>query len=621
MKKSFAAAFLAAGFTVLCSRAPAAPASTTVTIHSDPLNSGTVDPKIFGNFIELLDDVVPGMWAELLNDRSFEGIAPAAGWSYYDGSLVICDRPWDTNSTWSRVGEKPFNGSYCAKLTAGAAPATLTQSALSARKGMDYLFSGYLRADSSVKASVSLKCLLPTGDWMTLASAQLPDPSQEWRKVSVKMTSVGQTDRAVFELRAEGGGNLWADKLSLMPADNMNGWRRDVVAVTKAVRPALIRWGGSSVDPGRYRWKEGIGDRDLRTPWPNRNWGRIDPNDVGVDEFCQFCELTSAEPLICVSFSDGAQSAADLIEYCNGDAQSPWGAKRAANGHAAPYRVKYWQIGNEIGGDNPRYLRDIPGFITAMKKADPSVQIMTSFPSQKLLDTVGKDVAFVCPHHYTSDLAACDRDFIHIGDMIAHTPGCAGIKIGVTEWNTDAGAWGLGRGLFATLQVALANARYLHVMMRHCDKVKIACRSNLANSYCGAIFETSPSGDGVLKRASYHVMDLYANRALPEPLVLEQSSDRLDVFACASEDKKSIVLFAVNPKAEPVALSVAFTGFAGSAAVARAEAVCDTQNAGQPDVMNHWEAPDRIRIAALAASANTVTIPPLSAAAIQCEVK
>ena len=82
-----------------------------------------------------------------------------------------------------------------------------------------------------------------------------------------------------------------------MPKDNLNGWRPDVVEAVKEVRPAVIRWGGSSVDPGHYRWKNGIGDRDLRVPWRNENWGRIDPNDVGLDEFCQFCELTGVEPL------------------------------------------------------------------------------------------------------------------------------------------------------------------------------------------------------------------------------------------------------------------------------------------------------------------------------------
>src|SRR5439155_18361105 len=115
-----------------------------------------------------------------------------------------------------------------------------------------------------VKASVQLKCKLPTGDWMILASAELPEVSEQWQKYSVQMTSRGQTDRAIFELRAEGQGNLWADKLSLMPLKNLAGWRPDVVEVVKAVHPAIIRWGGSSVDPGHYRWKDGIGDRDLR---------------------------------------------------------------------------------------------------------------------------------------------------------------------------------------------------------------------------------------------------------------------------------------------------------------------------------------------------------------------
>ena len=46
-----------------------------------------------------------------------------------------------------------------------------------------------------------------------------------------------------------------------------------------------------------------------------------------------------------------------------------------------------------------------------MKAADPGVLLMASFPTQKLLDRVGRDIAYVCPHHYTPDLGGCDRDF------------------------------------------------------------------------------------------------------------------------------------------------------------------------------------------------------------------
>jgi hypothetical protein len=107
---------------------------------------------------------------------------------------------------------------------------------------------------------------------------------------------------------------------------------------------------------------------------------------------------------------------------------------------------------------------------------------------------------------------------------------------------------------------------------------------------------------------------------LPEPLRLDQSSDRLDLFACGTEDKKTVVVFAVNPKAEPAVLSIALKGFASAGGIARVEAVCDTQNTGQADIMNHWEAPNRIRIVELPASVDTVTMPALSAAAIQCKL-
>jgi alpha-N-arabinofuranosidase len=611
--------FLTAVLAVRADRLPAETAKIDVTVHAQPLNAGRIDPKVFGNFIELLDDVTPGMWAELLNDRSFEGIVPAANWCYYDGSLDICDRSWDTNATWSYSTENSFNGTRCAKITAGSQPGSLTQSGLGVRKGMLYDFSAHLRASGEVKAIVLLKFLLPTGEWMTLASAELPPLSAQWQKYSVKMTSLGKTEQAVFELRVEGTGNLWADKLSLMPEDNLKGWRRDVVEAINEVKPSVIRWGGSSVDPGHYRWKDGIGDRDLRNPWLNENWGRMDPNDVGIDEFCQFCELTTSEALVCISFADGPQSAADLVEYCNGDPATTWGAKRAANGHPGAYQVKYWQVGNEISGNNPGYLNQIAEFIAAMKKADPKVQIMTSFPSQRLLDRIGKNIAFVCPHHYTTDLVECDRDFDRIGQMLEHTPGCANIKIAVTEWNIDAGSWGLGRGKQATLEAALLNARYLNLMLRHSDKVKLACRSNLANSYCGAIIETGICGSGVLRRPSFYAMKLYSQYAKPIPLWLEQFNDRLDLMACGSEDRKSAVVFAVNLKPEPVELSVAFADFPTRAHVAEAQALCDTLQAGQPDVINHWNSPDRLMIVKVPATHDTLSLPGLSAAAIVCE--
>ena len=371
-------------------------------------------------------------------------------------------------------------------------------------------------------------------------------------RVSAALKAGGTTDRAIFEIRARGEGSLWVDKVSLMPERNHDGWRDDVVGAIKASRPAVIRWGGSVVDPGAYRWKGGIGDRDLRVPFLNTNWGRIDANDVGIGEFCRFCEMVGAEPLVCVSFSDGAASAADLVEYCNGAAGTPWGSRRAADGHPAPYRVKYWQLGNEISGDDDAYIAKCRDFIAAMKGVDPGVAILSSFPSQKVFERLGKDLAHVAPHHYTRDLAGCEADFRKLSKMIASTPGCGHLRLAVTEWNFTAGDWGLMRGKMLTLEGALWNAQYLNLMCRYADVVEMGCRSNIANSYCSGIIGTTPAG--LIRRPSYYVMKLYAEHAKPIPLQLGEPQEGLDLMACADATRSKLCLFAVNLRREPVKL-------------------------------------------------------------------
>jgi alpha-L-arabinofuranosidase len=233
-----------------------------------------------------------------------------------------------------------------------------------------------------------------------------------------------------------------------------------------------------------------------------------------------------------------------------------------------------------------------------------------------LLDRFGRDLAFVCPHHYTTDFAYCDRELTELTQTLKQTPGCEQTRIAVTEWNVSGGDWGLMRARQMTLQAGLLNARYLNLLMRHSDRVEMACRSNLANSFCGAIIETSPSG--VLKRPSYHVMRLYASHARPVPLPLKQSADTLDLFACGSDTNAALVIFGVNSGAQPVKASFKFGGFARPIRVAGAEAVCDLLDARQPDVMNHWKEPERVSARRLDVGQYEVVFPVLSAVAVEC---
>src|SRR5204863_6893235 len=114
---------------------------------------------------------------------------------------------------------------------------------------------------------------------------------------------------------------------------------------------------------------------------------------------------------------------------------------------------------------------------------------------------------------------AWERDFSRIAELLQVTPGCGHIKVAVTEWNESGGDWGLMRGRQMTLGNALHNAAYLNLLMRHSDKVEIACRSSMANSFCGGVIETSSAA--VLKRPGYYALQLYARHAKPIPLRVE----------------------------------------------------------------------------------------------------
>jgi hypothetical protein len=155
--------------------APQAAGPVTLKVYPEALHGGRISPLFYGNFIELLDDVIPGMWAEMLGNRGFEGVEPTANWVYHQGAPNLSDRDWDAGPDWALDAEKPFNALRSARLTASPAmPGRLTQGGLAVKKGMTFRFSGWFRSDiSGLKTVVTLKAELPDGRWMNLGMLEL----------------------------------------------------------------------------------------------------------------------------------------------------------------------------------------------------------------------------------------------------------------------------------------------------------------------------------------------------------------------------------------------------------------------------------------------------------------
>jgi len=128
--------------------------------------------------------------------------------------------------------------------------------------------------------------------------------------------------------------------------------------------------------------------------------GGLQENFVGVEEFVQLIQYIGAEPLLCVRWTGKTpQDAAHEVEYFNGSAETEWGQMRAKNGHPVPYHVKYFQIGNEI--DAPDYDASLKGFGEAMLKVDPSIKILSSFPTPNTVRMADGVLDYLSPHHYS----------------------------------------------------------------------------------------------------------------------------------------------------------------------------------------------------------------------------
>lgn len=176
--------------------------------------------------------------------------------------------------------------------------------------------------------------------------------------------------------------------------------------IVSGLGPTLLRFPGG-LSANFYIWHRGIGPFSSRKRMTDRP-GAVDPL-IGTDEFLLLCEELGAEAMITVNlnrasgvsplqmllrsdsfYRENAAVAADWVEYCNApnDGSNPrggkdWAAERAANGHAEPYGVKYWELGNELQ-DLPveMYQKAVRIFSREMRAADPSIRIGALTPLQ-----------------------------------------------------------------------------------------------------------------------------------------------------------------------------------------------------------------------------------------------
>ncbi len=564
-----------------------------LVVTREPISSATISRFQYGQFIEYLCNLVPGMWAERLYDNSFEGLSP------YQFEFIkqtdFKEKPWypsgEVNrATYSLDRSTKISGDQSQKIeVAPGAPCRvgLSQDGIFVDPNESCEFQAWWKADG-IQEPVRVK--LHHGP-VVYAQSEF-QPGQQWQKFGARLVASRRDDNATLTIEFQGPGTLWLDDISLLPIRTVGGWRPDVVAALRDLRPGIIRLGGNAVED-TYEWKDTVGDPDRRRPF--RAWGGLQPTGPGLEEIVQLCQAVEAEPLICVrTLGRTAADAAEEVEYLNGSTATAMGAWRARNGHPAPYGIKYWQVGNERSGRE--YQQQLADFCAAMKKADPSIKLLSSFPTPTLLRQAGQWLDYVAPHQYSQDLWGMENELINLEQMIREFGAGKTIKVAVTEWNTTAGDAGPRRAMLWSLANALACSRYHNLLHRHCDLVEIANRSNLANSFCSGIIQTD--NHRLFKTPTYYAQQLYSTLAGTTPLKIQSSIPAgadIDVSATLSAESRELTLFAVNDSLVPVVRPLDLSAFDLHSSEASVWTLGDTEHAGEPDAANSFDHPERIR--------------------------
>jgi alpha-N-arabinofuranosidase len=316
----------------------------------------SISKYIYGQFLEHAGNLVnERVWAEMLAERKF----------YYAISSKPPEEPpapaWRTSSPsrhWTPIGgdefvtmdsKNPFTGDHSPLVIVGKTePHGFLQSGLVVRAGKAY--TGRIVLAGSPTASVTATLVWGTepGDRQAII---IPTPHSAYGKFPLHFVAKADSDDARLEIAGTGSGAFHVGAVSLMPADNIEGFRREVVTELKQLHSGVYRFpGGNFVSA--YEWRNAVGDIDKRPPIFDPVWHAVQPNDVGTDEFLTLCRLLEVEPYITVNAGFGdAWSARELVEYTNSPPTTPMGKWRAANGHPKPYNVKFWGIGNEPWGD------------------------------------------------------------------------------------------------------------------------------------------------------------------------------------------------------------------------------------------------------------------------------
>jgi len=309
------------------------------------------------------------------------------------------------------------------------------------------------------------------------------------------------------------------------PTADENGFRQDVMELVAPLNIPLIRYpGGNFVSA--YDWEGGVGPKEQRKAVLDPAWRQTEPNEVGTDEFHIWAKKANTGVMMAVNLGTrGAADAGHLVEYCNFPAGTKYADMRVENGVKEPYNDKVWCLGNEMDGiwqvghrSPDDYAAEARKTACLMKMLDPTLELVAcgsasyQMPTfgvweRKVLEQTYDQISFLSLHQYyknegknSMEFLGCANEMDHFIDTVVSICDSVGgarrtnkkIHLSFDEWNVwpkvvcdnNADPWAVGPAreeyLF-TMEDALVFGTLLITLIKHCDRVKMACLAQLVN--------------------------------------------------------------------------------------------------------------------------------------------
>ena len=466
--------------------------ASTLTIRADQPGV-KIDPMLYGLMTEEINySYQGGLYAELIQNRDFkDDSGPTANhWSMVLGpgaaGTMTLDPSEPVNTVALTTSLRLDSTTAAGDRRAGIANDGYW--GIPVKPNTTYRLSFYARSGGAFSGPLTATIESADGT-TTYAHAEVTGLGSGWKKYTATLNTGGSVTPSTnnrFVLSMAQPGTVWLSLISLFPPtyhDRPNGTRIDLMEKLAAMHPAFLRFPGGNYLEGdtiaqRFDWKKTIGDISLR-PGHRSPWNYHSTDGFGLLEFLDWCEDLNMAPILAVyggyslhgEHVTGArlqpfvQDALDEIEYVTGNTATTWGARRAADGHPAPFALQYVEINNEDFFDHSgSYNQRFQQFHDAIK---------AKYPDLKLIATAHVDsrTPDLYDEHFYNPWPRMEHDSHHY-DKASRT----GPKIFVGEWaSQDSPA----TGPTPTFASALGDAAWMVGLERNADLVTIQCYAPL----------------------------------------------------------------------------------------------------------------------------------------------